>query len=286
MHESSDLPIDPRDAPDPLDPARDYAAPFMVPEQSPTSWAPLALLVVAITVAGGLGWYAWQRSRTTPAPASSSAAAADAQRSGQPAAATPPLVLPPLDAMDPFMRTLLAGLSAHPQLLAWLATDDLLGATATAIDRLAQGQTPARDLAALRPSPAFAVTTRGGQTVVDPASFARYDGLAAAVASVDPARLAEAFTTIEPRLAEAYARQGHTGSVRDAVQRALAVVSATPDAPETMPLVKKVSGYGYANPDLEALSPAQKHLLRMGPANVAKVRAAVNGFAAALAASQ
>jgi hypothetical protein len=266
----------------PIDPARDGSAPAFTVEPSRPSWAPLALLVVAIAAAGSLGWYAWQRSRTTPAPASS-AAAADAPSSGQPATAAPPVVLPPLDAMDPFMRSLLSGLSAHPQLLAWLATDDLVGATATAIDRLAQGQSPARDLAALRPAPAFAVTTRGGQTVVDPASFARYDGLASAVASVDPARLAEAFTTIEPRLAEAYARQGHTGSIRDAVQRALAVVAATPDTPETIPLMKTVSGYGYANPDLEALAPAQKHLLRMGPANVAKVRAAVNGFAAALA---
>jgi hypothetical protein len=267
----------------PIDPARDGSAPAFTVEPARPSWAPLALLVAAIALAGGLGWYAWQRSRATPAPASS-AAAADTPASGQPTPAAAPVVLPPLDAMDPFMRTLLSGLSAHPQLLAWLATDDLVGATATAIDRLAQGQTPARDLAALRPGPAFAVATRGGQTVVDPASFARYDGLAAAVASVDPARLAEAYTTIEPRLAEAYARQGHTGSVRDAVQRALAVVAATPDTPETIPLVKRVSGYGYANPDLEALPPAQKHLLRMGPANVAKVRQAVNAFAAALAA--
>jgi hypothetical protein len=268
----------------PIDPARDGSAPAFTPESPRPSWAPLALLVAAIVVAGGLGWYAWQRSRTTPAPAVASAPAADAQGSGQPATSPPPVVLPPLDAMDPFMRTLLSGLSAHPQLLAWLATDDLVGATATAIDRLAQGQTPARDLAALRPGPAFAVATRGGQTIVDPASFARYDGLAAAVASVDPARLAEAFATIEPRLAEAYARQGHTGSIRDAVQRAIAVVVATPDTPETIPLVKKVSGYGYANPDLEALPPAQRHLLRMGPANVATVRQAVSGFAAALAA--
>jgi hypothetical protein len=194
-------------------------------------------------------------------------------------------VLPPLEAMDPFLRTLLAGLSTHPQLTAWLASDDLLGATATAIDRLAQGQTPARDLATLRPGASFAVTSRRGQTIVDPASFARYDGLVAAVASVDPARLAEAFATIEPRLSEAYARQGHTGSVRDAVQRAAAVVVATPDTPEEIPVVKKVGGYGYANPDLEALPPAQKHLLRMGPANVAKLRQAVSGFATALAAT-
>lgn len=269
----------------PIDPARDGSTPTFTPEAHRPSWAPLALLVVAIAGAGSLGWYAWQRSRTAPAPAST-AASAEAPAGSEPAATATPVVLPPLEAMDPFMRALLSGLSAHPQLLAWLATDDLVGAITTAIDRLAQGQTPARDLAPLRPGPAFAVTTRGGQTIVDPASFARYDTLAAAVASVDPARLAEAFTTIEPRLSEAYARQGHTGSLRDAVQRAAGVVVGTPDTPETIPLVRKVAGYGYANPDLEALPQAQRHLLRMGPANVAKVRQAVSAFAAALAAGR
>ena len=267
----------------PIDPARDGSAPAFTVESSRPSWAPLALLVVAIVAAGGLGWYAWQRSRTAPTPAATESTGAAAPADA-PAATRAPVVLPPLEAMDPFLRTLLSALSTHPQLTAWLASDDLLGATATAIGRLAQGQTPARDLASLRPSSAFAVTSRRGQTIVDPASFARYDGLVAAVASVDPARLAEAFATIEPRLSEAYARQGHKGSVRDAVQRAAAVVVATPDTPEEIPVVKKVAGYGYANPDLEALPPAQRHLLRMGPANVAKLRQAVSAFAAALAA--
>jgi hypothetical protein len=269
----------------PIDPARDGSAPaFSTLESSRPSWAPLALLVVAIAAAGGIGWYAWQRSRTAPAPAATESTGAAAPADAP--ATRAPVVLPPLEAMDPFLRTLLSALSTNPQLTAWLASDDLLGSTATAIDRLAQGQTPARDLAALRPSSAFAVTSRRGQTIVDPASFARYDGLVAAVASVDPAKLAEAFATIEPRLSEAYARQGHTGSVRHAVQRAAAVVVGTPDTPEEIPLVKKVAGYGYANPDLEALPPAQRHLLRMGPANVAKLRQAVSAFAAALSASR
>jgi hypothetical protein len=269
----------------PIDPARDGSTSAFDVQPSRPSWAPLALLVVAIAAAGGLGWYAWQRSRATPTPGATESAGTAAPAEA-PAATRSPVVLPPLEAMDPFLRTLLSGLSTHPQLVAWLASDDLLGATATAIDRLAQGQTPARDLASLRPGSAFAVTTRRGQTIVDPASFARYDGLVAAVASVDPARLAEAFVTIEPRLSEAYARQGHTGSVRDAVQRAAAVVVGTPDTPEEIPVVKKVAGYGYANPDLEALPPAQKHLLRMGPANVATLRQAVSAFIAALAARQ
>ena len=141
-------------------------------------------------------------------------------------------------------------------------------------------------LAPLRPTAAFAVTTRRGVTYIDPASFARYDGIADAVASVEPGKLAAAYLTIEPRLAEAWARQGHTGDLRQAVERALATIASTPTPPAEMQLVKKVSGFGFADPELEGLPAAQKQLLRMGPGNLAKVRQAATGFAAALAASR
>ncbi len=263
---------------DPLDPGREDAAPFSVLPSRP-SWAPLGLLAVAIAGLGAMGWYAWQRAR--PAPTATVAEAPAAAASAAPAA---PVVLPPLEQMDPFVRTLLSALSSHPQLLAWLASDDLLGSMATAIDRLAQGRTPARDLAVLKPGGPFAVITRRGVTIVDPASFARYDAVVAALASVDPDKLAAAYLTLEPRLQEAYARQGHAGSVRDAVQRAAATVVATPDTPEEIQVVPKASGYGYADPRLEALPSAQKQLLRMGPVNVQRVRDAVRQFAAAVAA--
>ncbi len=267
----------------PIDPARDASAPPFTHDSSRPSWAPLALIVLAIAIVGGVGWYVWQRDRAA-APASVATPAAPAPDTQ--AAAAPRVVLPPLDQMDAFLRTLLSGLSSHPQLAAWLATDDLLGNAATAIDRLAQGQTPARDLAPLRPTAAFAVTTRRGVTYIDPASFARYDGIADAVASVEPGKLATAYLTIEPRLAEAWARQGHTGDLRQAVERALATIASTPTPPAEMQLVKKVSGFGFADPELEGLPAAQKQLLRMGPGNLAKVRQAATGFAAALAASR
>lgn len=266
----------------PIDPDRSDAAPPYEPEPPRTSWTPVILVVLALVVLGGVGWYVWQRSRSAPATPAASAPPAAAVPDG---AATPPepVVLPPLEEMDPFLRGLLSSLSSHPQLVAWLATDDLLGSLATAIDRLAQGQTPARDLAPLRPSGGFATTTRRGVTMIAPASFARYDGLAAAVASVDPERLAQAFVTIEPRLNEAYTKQGHPGTVREALMRAAAVITATPDTPEELQLTPGVGGYAYADPRIEALTPAQKHLVRMGPANVATIREAVRRFAAALA---
>jgi hypothetical protein len=186
--------------------------------------------------------------------------------------------------MDPFVRRLVTTLGTHAELLKWLATDDLVGAIATAIDRLAQGQSPARDLAVLRPAQGFSVVRRGGDRI-DPASFARYTPLVQAVAAVDPQALAQAFTTLRPRLAEAYAKQGHPeGGFDEAVRRAVAVVTSTPDAPADAALVPGVGGYAYADPALERLPPAQRHLLRMGPENARLVKDAASRFGAALSA--
>ena len=263
----------------PLDPARNGSAPTYYPEPTRTSWAPLALIGVAVIVLGGLGWLVWQQRRVAgPVTPASSVAVPNPES----VAAPTPVVLPPLDQMDGFLRSLFAGLSSQPTLLAWLATDDLIGSLATAIDRLANGQTPARDLAPLRPGPGFAVVTRRGVPYVDPSSYARYDAIVQAATAVDAARLATIYTTIEPRLAEAYAKQGHTGSVRDALQRAIATILATPDPPAEVALVAGVGGYSYADARLESLPAAQKHLVRMGPANVQRVREAVRQFSAAL----
>jgi len=47
--------------------------------------------------------------------------------------------LPPLDQMDPYLRTLLRGLSTRPELAAWLATDNLIQQMALTIDRVSRG---------------------------------------------------------------------------------------------------------------------------------------------------
>ncbi len=243
-------------------------------------------VVVALVLAAGV-WYYVSRQRaaeTTATTATAEPAPPAAPLTAEPAPAAPPL--PPRSEMDPYVRNLFATLSAHPELLKWLATDDLVGSMATAIDRLAQGRSPARDLAVLRPASRFAVVRRGADTRVDPASYMRYAPLVAAVTTVEPAALAAAFRTLKPRLEEAYIAQGHPGGGFDeAVKRAIAVVTTTPDIAADAVLVPGVGGYVYDDPAFERLPSAQKHLLRMGPDLAGRVREAARQFQAALAAA-
>jgi hypothetical protein len=182
-------------------------------------------------------------------------------------------MLPPLSEMDAFLRTLLGALSSRPQAAAWLATDGLIYQMAAIIDRVSRGGTPAADLRVVAPTGAFTTERRGRRRVMSAASERRYDALAEALASVDPARVAAAYHTIQPRLDEAYRALGRSESTVDvAVRQALDLLVATPVPGGPVELVEGPGAtWAFADPSLEALAPAQKQLLRMGPANAARV---------------
>lgn len=264
----------------PLDQGRDATEPAT--PSAPSSPGPRIVAVIALTAAVAAGaWYLVSR------PATSAPAAATPAAPSAPMAITDPRLdaapLPPLAEMDPLVRELVSALSTHPTVLAWLATDDLVGSLATAIDRLAQGRSPARDLAVLRPKDGFGTVRRSNVTQVDPKSYARYTAVAQAIASIDATRAAEIYERIQPRLDEAWRAQGHPeGGLDDAVRRALATVTTTPDIPVDAALVPAAGGLKYADPAYENLPEAQKHLARMGAVNAQLVRDAARRLGAAI----
>ncbi len=224
---------------------------------------------VVLAMAGGAFARWWTLRRTEPPAPVVAVTAPVVQREAAPA----PVPLPPLEAMDPFLRGLMGTLSARPELARWLATDGLVQQLAVAIDRISRGGSPAPDLRVLAPGSAFAVAGRGFTRTIDPASFHRYDGIAETVASIDPAAAAAGYRTIKPRLGEAYAGLGRTESDVDvAVQQALEVLIATP---LPTPPIRLVEGRGatwaFADPALEGLDPAQKQIVRMGPENARRI---------------
>ncbi len=255
---------------DDLELDRDGVSPPPQPSPSERTWNPtLIVAAIVLAVAGG-ALARWWTLRSADTPAQD---AAPVTRATDVPITGPAVTLPPLDQMDPFLRTLLGALSARPELAAWLATDDLIHQMAFTIDRVSRGGSPASELRVLAPQTEFTQRRNGRVRQVDPASYRRYDGLAETFASVDPAAVAAAYHTIQPRLNEAYVSLGRGGpGVEVAVQQALDVLIATPIPAEPVTLIEgKGATWAYADPDLEALDPAQKHLLRMGPQNAARV---------------
>jgi hypothetical protein len=201
-----------------------------------------------------------------------------------PSAPTPTsTTLPPLDALDPVVRSTVGALTQMSVATSWLATDHLAEQFTAIVQGVAEGQAPSRLLARFRPTIPFAVTRHGTQTVIDPASFSRYDGIADTVASLDPEATVRAYRTLQPRLAEAYDQLGITGSTVDAaLEGAIVRLVKTPVPTGDIAVVPRGGAYAFADPTLEALSPAQKLLLRTGPANARRIQARLREIGLAL----
>lgn len=247
-------------------------------------------ILPAVVLAAGAGaayvYFANRQAATPVAPATATTdAAVDAQPAGPLGADVTPIDLPPLDQSDPVIRTLVRALSSHPRVVAWLATTGLVRNVAVVIANIAEGQTPARHLQTLRLSSPFQVTVGARGEVGDPRNFQRYDSLAAAVASIDPAAAARLYASIKPRLEEAYRELGHPDTPFDrTLERAIVVLLETPapDAAALLTRAPKGDGYRFVDQRLEALSDAQKQLLRAGPANVLTVQSWLREVASAL----
>jgi hypothetical protein len=248
------------------------------PPKRPTG---LLIAAAALIVVAAVGAYFLLRRTPPPAPVAAAPAAVEPPPAlgGTPA----PVVVPPLEDSDAFVRDLVKALSSHPAIAAWLTTDGLIRNFTVAVVNVAEGNTPAGDLKVLRPSGAFAVVERGEDVVIDPRSYQRYDALAAAAASVDAEGAARLFATLKPRIEEANGELGFSATPFDrTLERAIVLLLQTPVVTDPIRVEPHGIGYGFADPKLEDLAPAQKQLLRMGAKNARTVQAALRSIALAL----
>ena len=232
--------------------------------------------VVLIVAAVAVGWYV-MRDGPTPAQESATTAAADAPVNSMPA-----IDLPPLDQTDELVRTLATALSSHPLLVSWLATDQVLRRFTAVIDNIAYGRPVRNQLTQVAPPGTFRIAGSPAQPRTDPRNYTRYDTIAGAMESIEPVRAAQMYGMLRPRLEEAYLELGRGVSFESAVERAILSLLQAPPLRGDEALVRKEAMFLFSNPALESLTPAQKHLLRMGPDNVTRVQAKLRDIALAL----
>ena len=259
--------------------------PVAPPPRSPNYGGWAITLLAAIAVAGGLWSFT---SRRQPASSSALTAPADPQatvpeRPKGPLVKAADIDLPPLPQTDPVVRELVARLSSHPTVAAWLATDGLISNFSVVTLNIAEGRTPARFLRPIAPQGRFRTTSSGEELSVDPRSYERYNPIGDAVGALDAAGTASLYLTLKPRINDAYREMGHPDADFDRVlERAIGVLLQTPALDEKVALHPKGVTYVYSDPKLESLSPAQKQLLRLGPRNGQAVRAKLQEIASLL----
>jgi Protein of unknown function (DUF3014) len=252
------------------------------PKRPVAVWA--AIVVVALLLAVAVAAYFWRRDRQPPAPVVTERTETPpppARPLGGEAAA---IDLPPLGETDPLVRELVRQISTNPKVVSWLATDNLIRNFTVVVANVADGPTPAKHLQVLRPSSSFQTIGRGGELYIDPRSYARYDSLAAAAMSLDPTGSARLYATLKPRIEDAYRELGFPNTPFDrTLERALVSLLGTPVV-DGQVRVQPRGGFGYefTSPNLEALTGAQRQLLRTGPDNVRAIQAALRNIALAL----
>jgi hypothetical protein len=246
-------------------------------------------VAVAATVVLGIGiaifyFMSRQPAPRSPTPAVQQQPAAPVVAQPSPLGGEPEAVLiPPLDESDAVVRTLARMLSENPTFLAWLASDDLIRTFTVTVVNVAEGQTPAKHLPMMRPRSGFSVRQRGEDIYLDVRSYERYTALANAVASLDPAGSARLYATLKPRIEDAYRELGYTTPFDRTLERAIVLLLATPVSDRPVLLQPgKATQYVYADPSLERLTSAQKHVLRLGPRNAHAVQTSLRNIAAAL----
>jgi len=256
------------------------AAPVRARAPSTGVWVGAALLAVAAGAAIYLA-FGWRPAQAPPAATAARPAAAETLPAlgGTPDA----VAVPPLDASDTVVRSLVQALSDSPAVMAWLPTKGLIRNFTVVVNNVADGATPAKQLKNLQPSSTFRVVERDGGTYVDPRSYERYNVIADAVASIDPASAAKLYATLKPRIEEAHRDLvGQNGSFDRTLARAIASLLETPIVDNPPRLRPKGIGYAYADERLEELTAAQRQLLRMGPRNVRVIKARLREMALAL----
>jgi hypothetical protein len=275
--------MDDLDLQPPPDPELDAA-----PDRTP--WAIIIGLAVVLGVALALGYWYVNRDRPeesapSRAEAPPVAPAAVPDEPPEPLGGEPEEVdLPPLDASDPMVRDFVGRLSQHPFLAAWLTTDGLVRNFTVVVHNVASGRTPSIHLRRLAPSEPFRVRMQNGQPVLDDRSYRRYDRVAEATASVDPDDAARLYSTLKPRIEEAYRDLGFPDASFDqAIERAIVELLRTPIVEGDVPVrPTRATDYALADPRLEDLSDAQKHLLRMGPENTRRIQDSLRQMARSL----
>ena len=257
------------------------------PEKKPSGLffpATLALVAVVAMALLAVVFFVFRHPKPAAGPTPAPVAAVSAPAVG--ASPSPEVALPSLDDSDGFVRQLAAGLSAHPELARWLARTALVRTLTVVVVNVAAGETPRPHLEFLAPKQRFRAARRPARLLVpDPAGFAGYDLFGDAVASVDALGAASGYRTLAPLFEAAYVELGHPeGGFTAVLGQAIQALLAVPVLREDVELVPHAIGFRYADPKLEALTPAQKQFLRIGPRNVRLVQGKLRELQGALAA--
>lgn len=178
-----------------------------------------------------------------------------------------------LEQSDAAVRELVGQQEVPAALKGWLRQKDLVRTVVAVVDAIARGESPAPLLPFLAPAEKFQVMEKDGELRPDPRGFRRFEPLVNAFTAVPDRTWITWYRTLRPTLEKAFRELGYPGvTFAQRLRQAGAQLLRTPRFTDPIVLERKIMSYAFADPALEALTPAQKHMLRLGPGNAERVR--------------
>jgi Protein of unknown function (DUF3014) len=189
-----------------------------------------------------------------------------------------------LDSDNPFRQ---AVIKIAPGLAQWLNTDQLIRKHVLIINDFAQGLRIAKHMNFLRLDEQFSVEQGKNGTLIAAKSFQRYDKLAQSIQAIGAKAAVALYQKFRPLMLQVFAEFSYPQDItlETIVKKAMAEILAAPAIEEQITLTRPSVYYKFADPKLEALSPVQKQMMRMGPVNTRIIQAKCREFLVELAKS-
>ena len=185
----------------------------------------------------------------------------------------PVIALPTLDNSDNFFRDLLLTEKHSASLRAWLEREDLIRRSASYVDGLARGSILGKIFPLNAPEGKFTTHRQGDVIWLNAGNYERYNNTVNVLMALDMQQIAQIFHLIRPLLESAFAELGYQPRQMDGIiLQSIDNILTTPVIVEPLQLVRESVAYKFADPELEALLPLQKQLLRAGPENTQRLQ--------------
>jgi hypothetical protein len=187
--------------------------------------------------------------------------------------------LPPLAESDSALRAALSSLVGEKALVEFFQMTGIAARVVATVDNLPRSKVATKVLPVRGPGGAFIVEGESQERVIGAANAARYAGHVGLAEAVDVKRAAALYVRFYPLLQQAYRELGYPqGHFNDRLVAVIDHLLATPEIDGPIRLTQPKVLYEFADPALESRSAGQKLLLRMGPANAARVKNRLREF--------
>lgn len=179
----------------------------------------------------------------------------------------------PLKESDELIRDMVDKISSDPKISEWMSIDHIIKKFVAAVDNIANGLSPRKQINFFDPKGEFLAEKKGEKYIIDEDSYKRYNPVANAFSSLDTEKTVNLYRRFKPLIQEAYKELGYPEKdFNDTLNRAIKELQAVPIIEDDIVLISKLKSYELADSELEGMSQSQKHLFRMGPENIKKIK--------------